>query len=269
MKIYGFIGVGNMGGALARACAQSVDPNSIYLANRTPEKAMVLAEELDAHHGTPAEIAALCSVIILGVKPQNLADLFAEIGPVLATRETVPVLVTMAAGRTIAKIREIAGERPDGAPYPVIRIMPNLPVSTGEGVTLICADGVTDGSFAAFVNDFAAAGQFIPLPEELFDAGMAISGCAPAFAFMFADALAKGGTSCGLPEDVALALAEQTMRGSAALMQADPRTPEELTRAVCSPGGTTIEGVEALRAGNFDTLVQQAVRASYDKAKRM
>ena len=269
MKTYGFIGIGNMGGALARACAKSVDPNAIYLANRTPEKAMVLAEELGAHHGTPAEIAALCSVIILGVKPQNLADLFAEIAPVLAARAEAPVLVTMAAGRSIAKIREIAGERPDGAAYPVIRIMPNLPVSVGEGVTLICADGVTDGSFAAFVSDFAAAGQFIPLPEEQFDAGMAISGCAPAFAFMFADALAKGGVDAGLPEDVALALAEQTMRGSAALMQADARTPEELTRAVCSPGGTTIEGVEALRAGGFEALVASAVRASYDKAKRM
>ena len=187
----------------------------------------------------------------------------------LAARSQAPTLVTMAAGRTIAKIREIAGQRPDGATYPVIRIMPNLPVSIGEGVTLICADGVADGSFAALVRDFAAAGQFVPLPEELFDAGMAISGCAPAFAFMFADALAKGGVACGLPEDVALALAEQTMRGSAALMQADPRTPEELTRAVCSPGGTTIEGVQALRAGGFDALVQSAVRASFDKAKRM
>ena len=269
MTTYGFIGVGNMGGALARACAKAGGDTQILLSNRTAAKAEALAAELGAQAVPVADVAEKADVIILGVKPQNLADLFADIAPVLAARETAPVLVTMAAGRTITQIRALAGPRADGATYPIIRIMPNLPVSIGEGVTLICADGVADCSFAAFVNDFAAAGQFIPLPESQFDAGMAISGCTPTFAFMFADALAKGGVACGLAEDVALALAEQTMRGSAALMQADSRTPAELTRAVCSPGGTTIEGVEALRAGGFDALVQSAVRASFEKASRM
>ena len=268
-KTYGFIGVGNMGGALVRACAKACGDTRILVSNRTAAKAEALAAELGARAVAVTDVAAEADFVVLGVKPQNLADLFADITPVLAARETVPVLVTMAAGRTITQIRALAGPRADGATYPVIRIMPNLPVNIGEGVTLICADGIADGSFAAFANDFAAAGQFIPLPEAQFDAGMAISGCAPAFAFMFADALAKGGVACGLPEDVALALAEQTMRGSAALMQADSRTPTELIRAVCSPGGTTIEGVEALRAGGFDALVQSAIRASFEKASRM
>ncbi|MBR3257608.1 MAG: pyrroline-5-carboxylate reductase [Eggerthellaceae bacterium] len=269
MTTYGFIGVGNMGGALARACAKAGGDTQILLSNRTAAKAEALAAELGAQAVPVADVAEKADVIILGVKPQNLADLFADIAPVLAARETAPVLVTMAAGRTITQIRALAGPRADGATYPIIRIMPNLPVSIGEGVTLICADGVADCSFAAFVNDFAAAGQFIPLPESQFDAGMAISGCAPAFAFMFADALAKGGEAAGLSRETALALAIDTMRGSAALLAADPRTPAELTRAVCSPGGTTIEGVEALRAGGFDALVQSAVRASYEKASRM
>ena len=258
-----------MGGALAWACAKAGGDTRILVSNRTAAKAEALAEELGARAVTVTDVVAEADFVILGVKPQNLADLFAQIAPVLAARATAPVLVTMAAGRTIAQIRALAGPRTDGATYPIIRIMPNLPVSIGEGVTLICADGVAEADLQAFTAAFAPAGQFVNLPEAQFDAGMAISGCAPAFAFMFADALAKGGVACGLAEDVALALAEQTMRGSAALMQADSRTPTELTRAVCSLGGTTIEGVEALRAGGFDALVQSAVCASFEKASRM
>lgn len=280
MTTYGFIGCGNMGGALARALAKNVDPASIYVSNRTAAKAQALADELGAHFATVTEVAATCTTIILGVKPQNLPELFAEIAPVLQARETPEcsvtddcdsadtcpdryTLVAMAAGVPIARIRELAGER-----CAVIRIMPNLPASVGEGVTLYTSDGVGT-KIRRFLRAFSAAGQFVEVPEDAFDAGMAISGCAPAFAFMFADALAKGGVACGLSHEVALALAAQTLRGSAALMQADSRSPEELTRAVCSPGGTTIEGVEALRAGNFDALVQSAVRASFEKAKRM
>ena len=258
-----------MGGALVRACAKTVPGECILVSNRTAAKAEALAAEVGARAVSVADVAAQADYVILGVKPQNLADLFTEIAPVLAARAGAPILVSMAAGRAIAKIREIAGQSPDGTEYPVIRIMPNLPAAVGEGMTLVCADGVTADALDAFKTAFAASGQFADLPESQFDAGMAISGCAPAFAFMFADALAKGGVDAGLSQDVALALAEQTLRGSAALMQADPRTPEALTRAVCSPGGTTIEGVQALQAANFADIVAAAVRASYEKASRM
>ena len=269
MTTYGFIGVGNMGGALARACAKAGSDTQILVSNRTAAKAEALAAELGARAVAAADVAAQADIVVLGVKPQNLADLFAEIAPVLAARAAAPILVTMAAGRTIAQIRALAGARLDGAAYPVIRIMPNLPAGVGEGATLICSDGVALEDLAAFKAAFAASGTFCDLPENLFDAGMAISGCAPAFAFMFADALAKGGEAAGLSRETALALAIDTMRGSAALLAADPRTPAELTRAVCSPGGTTIEGVEVLRAAGFESTVAAAVQASFNKASRM
>ena len=256
---YGFIGCGNMGGAIAKALANST--TDILVSDRSG-KARVLAEQLDIRYGSADTVIRECDRIFLGVKPHMMKDVLMPLQPILAERK--PLLITMAAGLEIRQIEAFAG-----CDLPVIRIMPNLPAAVGEGMTLVCADGVTADALDAFKTAFAASGQFADLPESQFDAGMAISGCAPAFAFMFADALAKGGVDAGLPEDVALALAEQTMRGSAALMQADPRSPEELTRAVCSPGGTTIEGVEALRAGNFDALVASAVRASYDKVKRM
>ncbi len=260
--IYGFIGVGNMGGALAKALAQTIPGERILLSNRTVAKAEALAAELGARAASVTEVAATADVVLLGVKPQNLAELFAEIGSELASRATPPILVSMAAGRSIADIRGLA-KAPEA---PVIRLMPNLPVSVSEGVTLVCAEGVAPETLATFKADFAAAGEFVDLPEAQFDAGMAISGCGPAFAFMFADALAQGGVAAGLPEEVALALAEQTMRGSAALMQASDKTPAALTQAVCSPGGTTIEGVEVLRAADFADMVAAAVQASYKKA---
>ncbi len=251
-----------MGGALARALAKNVEGSRILLANRTAAKAQALAAELGAAAVSPVDVALDADVVILGVKPQNLAELFAEIGEPLRTRENYPLLVSMAAGRTIADIRALAGV----ADAPVIRIMPNLPVSVGEGMTLVCSDGVARGDVIEFLHAFSDAGNVCVLPEEQFDAGMAISGCGPAFVFMFADALAQGGVACGLTEDVARALAVQTLRGSASLMEQSEQTPAELTRAVCSPGGTTIEGVQVLEANDFAATVSAAVQASYKKA---
>lgn len=257
----GFIGCGNMGAALARAAAKIIPAGDIMLANRTPEKAHALADELGARPARNQEVAQACDLVVLGVKPQNLADLFTEIGDTLRARTNRVVLVSMAAGRSIADIRALAG-----ADLPVIRIMPNLPVAIGQGMTLYCASGVTDEELRSFLAAFAAAGQFCELPESLFDAGMAISGCGPAFVFMFLDALAQGGVACGLDEARARELAVQTIIGSAAQVAQSKATPVELTRAVCSPGGTTIEGVYALQRGNFTSTVMQAVQASYDKA---
>ena len=233
IRTYGFIGCGNMGGALARALVQRVDPAQVMLANRTQAKAEALAAELGAQAASVAEVAARADAVIIGVKPQNLNALFDEIRPVLAARpwpncrskdicdeaDTCPdrlILVSMCAGVSIARICELAGE--DVA---VVRIMPNLPAAVGEGTTLYCSHGIGPGTLKRLVESFAAAGTFVAVPEEQFDAGMAISGCGPAFAFMFADALAKGGVAAGLDYDQALTLALETMRGSAALVAAE------------------------------------------------
>lgn len=284
MAKYGFIGCGNMGAALARAAAKVVPGEDILLANRTAAKAEALARELgeNVRAVTVTEAAADAQILVLGVKPQNLADLFAEIGGVLAARAAAgetPTLVSMAAGRTIADVRALAacalaqagaeGAEMAAGRIPVIRIMPNLPAAIGQGMTLYCAEGVGEEELAGFLADFAGSGAFCALPEDKFDAGMAISGCGPAFVFLFIDALAQGGVACGLDAATARNLAEQTLIGSAAQCAADPRTPEELCRAVCSPGGTTIEGVTVLRDADLAATVGAAVNASYQKASRI
>lgn len=257
----GFIGVGNMGGALARAARRQVAGAQLLLSNRTPEKAAALAAELGAMASDNRTVAREADYIFLGVKPQMMESLLAEIGPELKARKTRFVLVSMAAGLTIAAIQALAG----GA-YPVIRIMPNTPASVGEGMILYaCGEGVTEEEREAFLSAMAGAGRFSALPEDLMDAGSAVSGCGPAFADLFLEALADGGVACGLPRAQALELAAQMLLGSAKLALASGQHPGALKDAVCSPGGTTIQGVRALEAAGFRSAVMEAVIAAYEK----
>ena len=262
MLTLGFIGTGNMGGALARAAAKTVEVRScIYLANRTPEKAARLADEIGASVTDNQTIARECDYILLGVKPQMMAGMLSEIAPVLRQRTTPFVLLSMAAGLTIARIREMAG-----GDYPVIRIMPNTPASIGQGMILFAPSAdVPADALETFLACMGAAGRFARLEERLIDAGSAVSGCGPAFVDLFLEALADGGVACGLPRSMAMELAAQMVLGSAALALAGDRHPAQLKDAVCSPGGTTIQGVRALEKNGFRSAVMEAVIAAYEK----
>ena len=261
MATFGFIGTGNMGGALARALAKNVEGDSILLANRTAEKAAALATELGCKAVSSEAIAKKADYIFLGVKPQMMADLLAQLSPILKEREDRFILVTMAAGLTIERIREMAG-----GDYPVIRIMPNTPASIGEGMILYTAGSdVLDIELQIFLAAMAGAGRLSPLPEHLMDAGSAVSGCGPAFVDLFIEALADGGVACGLPRASALEFAAQMVAGSAKLVLESGKHPGVLKDAVCSPGGTTIQGVRALEAGNFRGTVMEAVIKAYEK----
>ena len=265
MASYGFIGTGNMGGAVAKAAAKAVGGGNLFLANRTPAKAEALAAELGGRacdNGT----AARQDYIFLGVKPQMMAGMLEGIRPVLRERmekgETF-TLVTMAASLTIEKIREMAGVE-----APTVRIMPNLPISIGKGVILYTASGA-EKTLPGLLEALAPAGMLLPVEERLIDAGSAVAGCGPAFACLFAEALADGGVACGLPRAQAQALALQMLAGTAELLLQTGQHPAALKDAVCSPGGTTIAGVHALEKGGFRAAAFDAVKAAYDKTISM
>lgn len=260
-KSYGFIGVGNMGGALARAVRKKVPGSRLLLSGRTPEKTERLAGELEARPSCNTVIAQNAHYIFLGVKPQMAEDVLTEIAPVLAGRKGRFLLVTMAAGLTIARIQTMA----QGS-YPVIRIMPNTPVSVGEGMILYaCSPEVAEAEEQSFLDACSEAGRFRPLPEHLIDAGSAVCGCGPAFADLFLEALADGGVACGLPRACALEFAAQMLAGAAKLALESGRHPGMLKDAVCSPGGTTIQGVRKLEEAGFRGAVMNAVIAAYEK----
>ena len=261
----GFIGVGNMGGALARAAARAVDPGRIVVSNRSPEKAEALSQALSCRVATATEVAERCDLVFLGVKPQMMAGLLADLQPALERRKTPVTLVSMAAGVSMAQIRAMAG-----GDYPVIRIMPNTPVAVGQGVVLYDqTENVSVEAKALFLTAMGTAGLLDPLEERLMDAGSAVSGCGPAFADLFLEALADGGVLCGLPRAKAQAYAAQMLLGAASLAMETELHPGQLKDAVCSPGGSTIAGVKTLEQFAFRAAVIDAVEAAYEKTKAL
>ena len=190
LKTIGFLGCGNMGGAIARAVCKAADPQNVYLANRTAAKAEKLAAELGCNTTINDEVAGRCDLIFLAVKPQMMEALLTPLKFTLAERPGRFVLCSMAAGLPISRIQELAGED-----YPVIRIMPNTPASVGEGMIQYCSSHVTAEEEAEFCKLMAPAGRLDPVPETLIDAASCVSGCGPAWVYQFIEALADGGVA--------------------------------------------------------------------------
>ena len=265
MKTFGFIGTGNMGGALARAAAKVVSSENLLLSDGYAPVAEALAAELGCKAVAVNTVAVSAEVIFLGVKPQVMATMLAGIAPFLAARTDDFVLVSMAAGLSIADIRRMARGN-----YPVIRIMPNIPVKSGSGVILYdYSENVTEEMVETFRHAMTYAGHVDKLPEHLIDAGSALSGCGPAFVSLFVEALADGAVACGLPRAKAMAYAEQTLLGTAKYLLESGVHPGQLKDAVCSPGGSTIEGVLALEAGGFRAAAADAVVSAFEKTKEL
>ena len=266
----GFIGCGNMGGALAAVAAKAAIAAKAAGKDRIavcdPDAAKTAAHA-EAYGSVPvglAELAADSEYVFLGVKPQVMPDVLAELKGVLPA-EDAPVIVTMAAGIGIASVAKGLGR--DG--LRIIRIMPNMPCRIGEGMVLYsCGEGVSEEEKAGFLRLLDGAGRFAELPERQIDAGCALSGSGPAYAFIFIEALADAGVECGLPRETAQTLAAQTLLGSAAsvLEYGNPAAQKD---AVCSPGGTTVAGVHALEDRGFRSAVMAAVAAGYRRALEM
>lgn len=247
----GFIGVGNMGGALLSAIATRTRSVAVY------DKDKSRAARADATVVSPEEMAKTCRFLFLGVKPGVLPQVTGQIGRQLSPDT---VVVSMAAGVKLPVLCSSLGTNK------VIRIMPNTPVAMGAGMTLYSlASGVTALEEKEFLKLMQPTGMVDQIDESLMDAGMAVSGCGPAYVYMFCEALADGAVRCGLPRDKAMTYAMQTILGSAEMLLQSGKHPGELKDAVCSPGGTTIEGVLALERAGFRAAAASAVTAAYDK----
>ncbi len=261
---YGFIGCGNMGGAVARAVCKGAGAGEVLLANRTVAKAEALAAELGCQVGDNDRVARECSYIFLGVKPQMMEDMLDGIADILSERQTPFVLVTMAAGLSMARIRQMAGDA-----YPIIRIMPNTPVAVGAGMVQYCAKDVEPEQLEEFLKAMAPAGVMDPVDERVIDAASCVSGCGPAWAYQFIEALADGGVAAGLPRAKAQLYAAQMLLGSARMVLESGSHPGVLKDAVCSPGGSTVQGVRVLEERAFRGAVMDAVLAAFAKTREM
>lgn len=254
----GFIGCGNMGGALAQACARAIDGAQIALCDFDKEKVTRLANAFGGAQATAQEIAREAKFVVLAVKPQMMESALADFADLLRDRTDVTV-ITMAAGLSISAIRGFIS-----ADLPMIRIMPNTPALVGAGMILYATDKTSNEAETEFLTTFSHAGKFDKIPEKDIDAASALSGCGPAFVYAFIQALADGGVACGVDEDKALLYAAQTAKGAAEMLLqfGDSAT---LIKNVCSPGGTTIEGVKSLEKDNLQAVGVNAVKASYKR----
>ena len=251
---YGFIGCGNMGGALARALAKTT--KDILIADISPA-AKALAEDLGCVYGDNTAAAGTCRRLFLGLKPQVLAKVMEPLGDIL--EQNKPLIITMAAGVEIARIEEIIGTK-----LPIIRIMPNTPVTVGKGMILYCRNElVDDETLADFLADMHHAGRLDAIDEHLIDAASALSGCGPAYMYLFIEALADGAVACGVPRAKAMEYAAATMAGAAEMVLQTGQHPGALKDSVCSPGGSTIAGVRALEQHGFRGAAMDCVEAAY------
>lgn len=265
MKKYeaGFIGAGNMGGALALAAMKKAGGDKVAVACSSEESTAAKAAKLGCAAAHAEEITANSRYVFLGVKPQMLRSVVQSLEKPLHEADTV--FVSMIAGVSLDTLRQLLG-----ADKKIIRIMPNTPCAVGQGLILYAANGrVSEDELCAFRELMAPAGALDELNEHLIDAASAVSGCGPAYAYLFIEALADGGVKNGLPRAKAQRYAAQMLLGSAEMVLRTGRHPGQLKDEVCSPGGSTIAGVAALERSGLRSACIEAVDAAVEKTKQL
>jgi len=260
----GLIGAGVMGEALITALiAYGVKPESISISEKRNERALELVDRYSIQVVDIATNVAVCDVLLLVVKPQDMGSVLGEI---MATINKSALVVTFAAGKTISFISQ--GLETSN---PVIRVMPNTPTLVGAGMAAIsCGAGVTSAQ-KDFVNGFlAATGKVVEVvAENLQDAITATSGSGPAYFFAFAEAMVAGAQELGLSREVATLLTVQTMVGSAKLLTESGKSATVLRENVTSPNGTTSAALASLSADQLDTIVAKAMKAARDRSQEL
>ncbi len=260
MKTTAIIGAGNMGGAIIEALASGsgFGKENIYVYDKFIKdevknlgvKCVSLEEALKAE------------CIVLAVKPNVICDVCKQIKDLCNVSEKL--VVSIAAGVKISTLKDALSSKK------IVRVMPNICLTAGEGMSVMCKDDSVSEEELSFVKSiFDLAGKTIVIKEELIDSCTAINGSGPAYVFMFMEAMADAAVSLGIDRKTAYELCAQTVLGSASLMLKTNLHPAELKDRVCSPGGTTIEAVKALENAGLRNAVFSAVTACAQKAKEM
>lgn len=264
MKL-GFIGCGNMAKAIIQGIVSKelVAPEDILASNTTQEHADATRELLKIKTTTDnTQVAGESNIVFLCVKPQQYEAVIDEIKDDLHERQ---IVVSIAPGKTLAWLEEKL-ERP----VKIVRAMPNTPAVVGEGITTFCAGDLLDEEDVKIVKELLGSfGVALELKESMMDAASAVGGSTPAYAYMFIEALADGGVAEGLPRDKALTIAAQAVLGSAKMVLESGKHPGQLKDEVCSPGGSTIAGVQELECGAFRGTTMTAIRECTAKARSL
>ncbi len=262
MEQIGFIGMGNMGYAIAKGLTSKNFGAKIIFHSNTVEKMQKVSEELKiAYAEDNRAVVSAAKYIILAVKPQMFEQVIAEISDLIREEH---IVISLAPGFTIEQLASLLPKAK------IVRTMPNTPALVGEGMTGMSyhKEDFSLEEQEMLYRIFSSIGKVKVVDEKYMDSIVCASGSSPAYVFMFMEALADSAVQCGLPRADAYELVAQTVLGSAKLMQETGKHPAQLKDMVCSPGGTTIAGVEALEKNGFRSAVFSATEACYRKCKK-
>lgn len=262
---YGFIGLGNMAGAIIAGMAVSgkFSEDTVYGYNRSAQKTEALHEKCGLVPAeSAADVAKKSDVVILSVKPQMMDGVLSEIKDCITPEKTV---ISIAAGLPCARYEgAFEGE------IPVVRVMPNINAKVLAAISGICGGKYAkEEDIAIADNIFSTIGKTYRLDEKMFPAFSAIGGASGAFVMMYIDALAEAAVREGFPRAMAEELAEHAVSGAAILAEKSEEHPIALMNSICSPGGTTIEGVCKLKELGFESAVQQGIKAIVEKDRKL
>ena len=262
----GFIGAGNMASAMISGLVSSgtLEGEDLAVFDICAEKSKKLSEKFGLKVFESADgLAESCDRVVLSVKPNMLAAVISPLRDIIEERN--PLVISIAAGKPLSFLEERLHSS-----VRLVRVMPNINAAVGEAVSAFCPNKNATEEDVAFVGEMCRSfGTSVALSENMFPLFGVIGGCSPAFAYMFIDAMARAAVKHGMPKAQALEICAQAVLGSAKMILETKEHPMELTDRVCSPGGTTIEGVLSLQKNGFEAAVAAAVDAAVEKDKRL
>jgi pyrroline-5-carboxylate reductase len=260
------LGAGKIGEALvAGLVSAGWRPDQIVAADRRAERLSEVGERYGVRTtSSNADAVAGSEVVVIAVKPQDMDELLAEVGGLLTPAHTV---VSVAAGVSTASI-----ERRCASGVPVVRVMPNTPMTVHEGVAGIAAGAHAGDEHVARAEELLShVGKTVRVRESAMDAVTAVSGSGPAYFALLAESMIEAGILLGLSREISTELVVQTMYGTAKLLRDEKIHPVELRESVTSPGGTTIAAIRELEVAGvraaFLNAIQAAMRRSQELAR--
>ena len=261
------IGAGQMAEAIVRGLLRSglYRPEQLIAADVAEPRRRLFSDELKVRAvESNADAGRQAKVLLLSVKPYQMADVLAGIGQVL---DPATLVVSIAAGIRAASIEQHLGA---GKPWRVVRSMPNTPMLVGEGMVGIAAGRhATAADLATARRIFEASADVIEVGEDQIDAVTAMSGSGPAYFFYFVEQMARAGVEMGLTPEQAHRLASKTALGAARMLLTSPDSPQELRRKVTTPNGTTHAAISRMEEGGLGAIIVDAVKAAERRGREL
>lgn len=260
----GVIGAGNMAEALVRGAIGGgfLSPDQIVVCDPMPQRRELFSGELGVSAEQDNAIAAACPHVLLAVKPQMMAEVLESIAPAV---QDDALVVSIAAGVATSFLDEKLGGRGR-----FVRVMPNMPMLVGEGVSAVAAGARATEQDVQWTRDLvSSSGQAVVVDEAMMDAVTAVSGSGPAYFFYLIEAMIAAGQAEGLDADTAALLAAQTCVGAGKLLLKTGETPQELRARVTSPGGTTQRAIETMDADGVKDSLTRAIRAAAERSREL